>query len=278
MKKIIDPEVTVLEKLRLAFTYLGSYADLALSEESVKDFLASNATFDAVIQFWGFSEAMTAIGHRFNAPIIGFSPIGITTFMSSVSGIPTPYSYVPNMFIGYIDKMSFWERFVNTFVSIFADISLKYINMPIQRETIRKHFPDSPPLEKLLENVDIILANSHFTTESPRPLLPNTIPIGGFHLQEKQTLPEDLKSFLDNSKEGVVYFSFGSNIKAAGLSKQFKDDLIKAFGKLKQNVLWKFEDDIAAQLPSNVKIQKWLPQRAVLGNILIFSFNYGIVM
>lgn len=272
MKKIIDPEVSVLVKLRLAYIYLGSYADLALSEKSVKDLLASNATFDVVIQFWGFSESMAAIGHRFNAPIIGFSPVGMSTFMSSVSGVPTPYSYVPNMFIGFTDKMSFWERFVNTFVSIFADLCLEYVNMPGQRETVRKHFPDSPPLEQLMENVDLILANSHFTTEYPRPMLPNTIPIGGFHLQEKQTLPEDLRSFLDNSKQGVVYFSLGSNIKTAGLSKQFRDDLIKAFGKLKQNVLWKCEEDNVVRLPANVKIQKWLPQRAVLGNNFLLIY------
>lgn len=40
---------------------------------------------------------------------------------------------------------------------------------------------------------------------------------------------------------------------------------LDAFSRLKQNVLWKFENDNLPGQPKNVKIGKWLPQSDILG-------------
>lgn len=70
---------------------------------------------------------------------------------------------------------------------------------------------------------------------------------------------------MDNSINGVIYFSFGTIIPAHQMPKEFKNIFVKAFSKLKQNILWKANVDTMEGIPKNIKVAKWLPQQAVLG-------------
>jgi len=80
-------------------------------------------------------------------------------------------------------------------------------------------------------------------------------------------LLQDLQEYMDNSKNGVILFSMGSNLKSADLPTSIKDAILETFSKLKQNVLWKFEAEFP-NLPKNVRIMKWLPQSDILGKCL----------
>jgi glucuronosyltransferase len=42
----------------------------------------------------------------------------------------------------------------------------------------------------------------------------------------------------------------------------------EVFSKLKQRVLWKWENDSLAGQPGNVKLGKWLPQSDILGEFI----------
>lgn len=79
-------------------------------------------------------------------------------------------------------------------------------------------------------------------------------------------LLQDLQSYLDDAKDGVVYFSLGTNIPSSMLRKEIIDALIEGFKKLSPvKVLWKYEKDDLPGKPDNVKISKWLPQNDILG-------------
>lgn len=65
----------------------------------------------------------------------------------------------------------------------------------------------------------------------------------------------------------------GSHLKSTDLSTETKQAILKAFSRLKQNVLWKFEDETLTNLPNNVKISKWLPQSDILGNFSLFFWK-----
>ncbi|RZB40978.1 UDPGT and/or Glyco tran 28 C domain containing protein [Asbolus verrucosus] len=58
----------------------------------------------------------------------------------------------------------------------------------------------------------------------------------------------------------------GSNLKSSELPPVTRDEILKAFSKLKQNVLWKWETDNMPGKPKNVKLMKWLPQSDVLAH------------
>ena len=74
---------------------------------------------------------------------------------------------------------------------------------------------------------------------------------------------------MDDAPNGVVYFSLGSNLQSAQMPESKRNVLLRAFSKLKQNVLWKWENDTLPGQPKNVKLGKWFPQSDILGKSLI---------
>lgn len=95
------------------------------------------------------------------------------------------------------------------------------------------------------------------------PTSPSIVEIGGMHINAPKPLPEDLKQFMDDAPNGVVYFSLGSVIQGESLQDGVVKAMVKTFGKLKMKVLWKWNEHIEG-LPSNVKIGKWFPQQDIL--------------
>ena len=76
---------------------------------------------------------------------------------------------------------------------------------------------------------------------------------------------KDLKDLLDGGTEGVVYFSLGSNVRSETMSEEKKQVFMTAFAELPQRVLWKWEANYTSDLPTNMKLAKWLPQQDILG-------------
>jgi len=48
------------------------------------------------------------------------------------------------------------------------------------------------------------------------------------------------------------------------MPEETKQVFVNVFGRLKQRVIWKWEDDSMTDLPPNVKTSKWLPQQDIL--------------
>lgn len=73
--------------------------------------------------------------------------------------------------------------------------------------------------------------------------------------------------FLANSKNGVVYVSFGSVLKPSLMSYGSKQILLRTFGRFPQyDFLWKWDQDEMEGKPDNVLLSKWLPQQDILAH------------
>jgi len=106
------------------------------------------------------------------------------------------------------------------------------------------------------------------------------IEVGGMHINRKaKPLPEDIKRFIESAKDGVVYFSMGSNLKSTTLPKEKRDAILNAFRTLKQKVLWKWEDKDLPGKPDNVFISDWFPQDDILAhpNVKLFITHGGLL-
>jgi hypothetical protein len=57
----------------------------------------------------------------------------------------------------------------------------------------------------------------------------------------------------------------GSNLQSSKMPESKRNAFLKAFSKLKQQVLWKWEADTLPGQPRNVRIGEWLPQSDILG-------------
>lgn len=177
--------------------------------------------------------------------------------------------------------MNFWQRFGNILMAAFETTYMKFFYEPYQNLIYEESFPgQKPSLDELKKNVSLVLLNSHFTLNYPRPYLPNMIEVGGLHINRvPNPLPTDIKEFLDNAEEGVIFFSMGSGINSTLLPVEKRNAILNTFAKLKQKVMWKWESDSLPGKPENVFTKAWWPQDDILAhrNVKLFITHGGLL-
>ncbi|XP_023940209.2 UDP-glycosyltransferase UGT5 [Bicyclus anynana] len=258
--------------------------NVVLSSPEVKEFLKKDNTFDLVICEQFFLEALHALSAKYNAPLAIISTFGNCMKHNFATGNPLQLATVTAEYLDVHNPTSFWGRLRNFYFTVYDYFWWKYWYLGKQEELVKKYFPElgdnTPSLYELQRDAALMLINSHFSYDTPSALLPNIVEIGGVHLTSNNaSLPEDLQKLLDDSKDGVVFVSFGSNVRSSELPKQKKDAFLNVFRGLKQTVLWKWEEDNLEGKPDNLVIRKWLPQKDILAhpNIKVFIGHGGLI-
>jgi glucuronosyltransferase len=260
---------------------------IAFESPIVKEFIANDRTkFDLVISEQFQQEAFNMFAHKYNCPLIVIGTLDFSNFMDQAKGALTPFSHVPHTLSYFSDRMSFLERVQNAVISLFDALGRKFYYLPKQTELAREAFKALenqqggrlPSIEDLEKKISVHLMNSHPAFGFPRPKMPGLVGIAGVHIRNPKPLPENIKTFLDGAKDGVIYISFGSFLRSSEMPKDKYEAMLNTFRKLKQRVLWKWESEEIPDLPANVMVQKWLPQSDVLAhkNIKLFITHGGL--
>ncbi|KRT85594.1 Glycosyltransferase, partial [Oryctes borbonicus] len=240
--------------------------NLGMKTKNFQNLLKSDSKFDIIIQTYALNEAYLGLAHHFDARVIGFLPFSNFPHADDLTGNTAPYSYVPIPFGGFTQNMNFFQRTANSLAATFMRILHKFYLLPRQEEILKMYFPHAPTLWELQkERVDLLFTNVHFGIESPRPKTPNIIQIGGYHVQKPEPLQNDLKKYLDDSKNGVVFLGFGSNVKTSKIPKEKLDILVNTLGESPFDILFKYEGVLPNQ-PRNFKTNDWFPQRGILAH------------
>lgn len=255
-----------------------------LNDNAFKAFLQSNQQFDVVIVEIFMTEALLGLGHHFNAPVIGVSTFGASKFTTGMVGAPEIPSYIPNVFTGFSDKMTFVQRLANWFRNGIEDVLAVVLSEPMQQDLLQ-YYPKKnvPSIAELKRNVSLVLLNNHVTFGFPRPYPPNMVEVGGLHINRAvQPLPENLKRFLDNAKEGAIYFSLGSNIKFSDMPEQKRNEILDSFKPFpKTRLLIKSDINltVSSHSQSDVIVHRWYPQDAILAhpNVKLFINHGGLL-
>lgn len=267
-------------KLQTAISALqiDDITKITMESPTVKSLLKSTLQFDLVVLETMLCEALLGFSYFYNAPTVVVNSFGFAYTTDKIEGNSYPYAYVPTRFAAFTDEMTFFDRIQNTLISLLTGITHYTIHIPAQEKLLHQYFKGVPPLQELINNISITLLNAHYSVvETPRPYLPNIIPVGGLHI-EPQVLPKDLKEFLDGATHGAILFSLGTNLKSIDLPKEKLDAIMNTFKSLQQRVLWKLEDEDIKVSP-NVKISKWIPQGAVLGkHFILIQIKIDIVI
>ncbi|XP_063544028.1 UDP-glucosyltransferase 2-like [Cydia strobilella] len=257
----------------------------AASNKAVQQALMEK--YDAVVTEVFFSDLQAGFAAVLQVPWIVLSGTVFHAGVESmVADIGSSMALVPTMMSDYPIPMNLWQRMANTvIVGMMAagrlwDISVseKYY-LEIFGPLAQKKGIVLPPYSQAIHNISILLSNSHPSLAPAVSVPPNVVDIAGYHIADHHTpLPKDLQDLMDNSKNGVVYFSMGSVVKASALPEQTRKDLIKILGALPCTVLWKFEEPLQG-LPKNVHIRPWMPQPAILAhpNTKLFITHGGLL-
>lgn len=259
----------------------------AFDSPVVKNFIENDRTpFDLVISEQFQQEAFNMFSHKYNCPLMVLGTLDCTDFMDRAKGAMTPWSHVPHFFSHSTDRMTFLQRIENTAYSLYDAIGRKFYYLPKQTELARVAFQSLenqqggrlPSTEDLEKKISVHLINAHSALSYPRPKMPGMIDIAGIHIRPSKPLPDDIKTFLDGAKDGVVYVSFGTFLKSSEMPPQMLKAMVDAFRKLKQRVVWKFEIEAITDMPSNVLVKSWLPQSDILAhkNVKLFISHGGL--
>ncbi|XP_039751441.1 UDP-glycosyltransferase UGT5-like isoform X2 [Pararge aegeria] len=213
--------------------------------------------------------------HGINAPVIALLSSNLMPWSADRIGVTDNPSYVPVISTDYHSRMPFWERMENTFLKIYHKLWFRYLVQVKEQEIIEKHFGRKiPDLEDLGRNISLMMLNTYHALNGPAPLVPGLLEVGGMHLDPtRKVIPEYIERFLNESEHGVVLFSFGSLIRTATLPKYKEDIIVNALSKLKQRVIWKYEDSAEeGNLTGNILRVRWLPQYELLQHNKVFAF------
>lgn len=241
---------------------------------------SENYSFDVVLVENLMYAPILAFGEIYNCPVIGITSLDAPNFNHETIGNEANPIVHPDLAFPYVNRqLTFSERWIilkNVLNEKFLQI--KYFN-EVHEEILRKHFPNvTSSINELNKKIDFMMVNAHPALGFIRPILPKTIQLGFMHIEPPKELPSgDLKKFLDNSKNGVIYMSFGSNVQSKDLSPQIQKIFLNVFTELDFNFVWKFEAEKLQGMPSNLLISKWLPQADLLAhpNVKLFITQGG---
>ncbi|KAJ4441095.1 hypothetical protein ANN_10945, partial [Periplaneta americana] len=275
-------DMNYIAKVAMLWGFGQAFCDMFLQDPAVQKLMQSDdLQFDLIMTENFYLDCFLGFAHKYKVPVVQVCSFGGSEVIGDLVGNPYPYAYVPDVFQELTDKMDFKGRLQNTLGLLFQQLGKIIYYIPKQNALMRKHFnsPDMPSIMELEKYTALVLVNHHFSISYPRPLMPNLVQVGGMHIKPPKELPQDLKKFLDEAPDGVIFFSMGSNLKSSKMKEGTIKALVEAFSKLKQKVLWKWETDSLPGQPKNLKLGKWLPQSDILAhpNVRLFITHGGLL-
>ncbi|GBP21531.1 UDP-glucuronosyltransferase 2B15 [Eumeta japonica] len=245
----------------------------ALENKNLRKFLADTTQeFDVVIVEWFFTDVFSGLAALYKAPLIWVSSVDPHWQVLELVDEPSNPAYTASVLTKAIPPFDFFARVNELFMQFYIKFLTTIAHFLIERPAFNKHILPAfekrgiipPSHNEMVYNGSFMFFNAQPVLGTGYRLTQNTRYIGGYHIDPNtKPLPENLKKIFDDAKNGVIYFSMGSNLKSKDMSDYTKRGLLEMFGTLKQTVLWKFEEELKDR-PPNVHILKWAPQPSIL--------------
>ncbi|XP_022162081.1 UDP-glucuronosyltransferase 2B7-like isoform X5 [Myzus persicae] len=270
MKDFSDPF-----KLINIMSHMGRfYCDAIYFNQKLKDLMASGARdrYDLLlVEPLGF-DCISYLANGLGLPVIYSIPSPMLTFAEGLfTGHVSNPATVSNILAKHAVPGTFVQRFTNMALLTYGMVKSRFDQMAIFFTDPRSY--DRAPTA----DPTIIFQNSHYITEVSRPVTSNVVYVGGVHLKPPKTIPKDILDFIEDSPQGVIFFTFGSTIKVSSLPEYIERSFKEALAAVPQRVLWKYEGEMKDK-PENVMTRKWFPQREILlhPKVKLFISHGGI--
>jgi glucuronosyltransferase len=262
----------------------------ALKHPEIKKLLADPTTkFDVVIVSpFLAGETGYFLAHKWNAELaLYLTGQSKLPFLSSAMGQPHNPALSTIPLLPYsAESMTLFQRVQNTILTFaFEHIFRNGIILYKSNQLLDKYFPEEknqrPSLLELERNASLTIAFGHpFILDGWSPTAPNYVQVGMMNCRPAKGFAKGDKigEFLNNSKKGVVFVSFGSVLKASVMADSKRKLLLNVFARFPQyDFLWKWETEEMKDTPKNVMLSKWLPQQDVLAhpNLKLFITHVG---
>uniref|UniRef100_H0XX21 glucuronosyltransferase n=1 Tax=Otolemur garnettii TaxID=30611 RepID=H0XX21_OTOGA len=166
---------------------LFSHCRSLFNDRKLVEYLRESS-FDAVF-LDPFDMCGLIVAKYFSLPSVIFSRGIFCHYLEDGAQVPVPLSYIPRIFSGLSDAMIFKERVWNHMLYL-----RDCLFCPPLRKTaleIASEILQTPVTAyDLYSHTSVWLLRTDFVLESPRPLMPNMIFIGGINCYQGKPLPE----------------------------------------------------------------------------------------
>lgn len=169
---------------------LGNLACNAIFKSMrVQKFLQEENNFDSIIMEDFYSECLWTIVQRYRSPVVRLVSHTLFPWNGRSLANPLASSYVPNIFKLQEYKMSFLDRLENTIMNLYLILFFNMSVVPRQIEIAKQYVEiDEHTFDNKYYNTSVVLMNTHYVLQNPRPMVPNMIEVGGIHIGEVQKL------------------------------------------------------------------------------------------
>uniref|UniRef100_A0A0M3I447 UDP-glucuronosyltransferase n=1 Tax=Ascaris lumbricoides TaxID=6252 RepID=A0A0M3I447_ASCLU len=201
------------------------------------------------------------------------SAVPITDLLAENWGLPSPSSYVTNIFKAFTDapQLSALHRLQNFIYTVLARNTYYRKMLAVQnsafKEIVGEDFPD---LAVLARNAAIAFINVPQIVAIPRPISGKIVFVGGIAMKKPSNLSKEFAEIFDRPNSRVVLFSLGSITKARLMPMEMKMAFLEAFARFPEyDFIFKvdnehFENDQFVAQYRNVHAFRWIDQVSVL--------------
>ncbi len=156
----------------------------------LNDLLNSQEKFDLFITETFCLDIYLIFANKFQIPFITFIPNVLTTWLADRVQNPFNPAYVPDFQSGYLSRMTFFQRVVNTLAYLFSIFVYngiitkndEYVNKQILGNSARS-------IQDTIRNTSLIFINAHNSINPVIPLVPGVVQLGGLHIKSVTPLP-----------------------------------------------------------------------------------------
>ncbi|RVE49309.1 hypothetical protein evm_006022 [Chilo suppressalis] len=287
ISNVMNEEV-IANDMKMYQDFALQNAIMTLNDKNFKQLLEDTTqSFDAVLIDYYETEIYAGLASLYECPIIWATSMGPHWQALRLIDEPSNPAYTADYLSSNVVPFTFQQRIEELWAQIKWTWWKWTSTLPQERKAFQEIFhhlfekrgSTLPDYDKMIYNSSLVFSNSHCAFGDIPSLPQNLKLIGGYYIEHPpKPLPQDLQFIMNSAKHGVIYFSMGSTWNSKDFPKSTIESLLKVFGKLKQTVIWKFEDELP-NLPANVKVLKWAPQTSILAhpNCLLFITHGGLL-
>jgi glucuronosyltransferase len=165
--------------------------EILIQNKDLQDIIKSKREeFDVIITSAFFNDCVFGISYMLDIPVIKICAYSGGKWMDEWVGNSSPYAYLPHSSSDYGDRMDFWQRTLNTLSEIYKKLGRVFYVIPQHDAILRKYFNSSniPSISVLQKSTALLMINHHFSIGYPKPHMPNTVEIGGIHINPPKKL------------------------------------------------------------------------------------------
>jgi glucuronosyltransferase len=205
-------------------SFVNTFASAANETFKTPEFqkIMKEESFDLVIVGYVINHFLLGLGDHFKCPTIVLATAGKLSIVNHLNGNLIDVAAVPYLLAPYQGTMNFPQRLKTFFIYSIDHLIAQYMEYVNEKYYLSNFPPDNyRSFDEAKRNVSLTFICDHFSQGSVKPLLPNTVHVGGLQVKSNPSpLPERIQKWLDGAEHGAIFFSLGSNAKSNLMTKE----------------------------------------------------------